>query len=292
MAVEERDPHSGHMTTGHAWNGIKELNTPVPKTVWFFLILTALFSVGYWVLMPAWPTGSTFTKGLLGADDRKAVAEKVEQGTSIRAVWLNAVQAAPYETVLADPGLMVHVREDGKRLFGDNCGVCHGADGRGGAGFPNLTDNDWLWGGTPDTIAEIIRVGINSTHDETRVSQMMAFGADGLLDADAVIAVADYVVSLSDPSTVPAKAASIAKGREVFELNCTVCHGADGRGNQTLGAPDLTDKASVYGNDWASIHTSVSRGRQGQMPAWDEQLTEAERKLLTVYVLDLGRSGK
>src|SRR5690606_18774730 len=146
---------------------------------------------------------------LLGADDRKAVAEQVQQGTAARAVWLNAVEAAPYETVLTDPDLMVHVREDGKRLFGDNCGVCHGADARGGAGFPDLTDDDWLWGGTPDTVAETLRVGINSTHDESRISQMMAFGADGLLDANAVIAVSDYVASLSDPTVARGKAVSV-----------------------------------------------------------------------------------
>lgn len=292
MALEERDPHSGHMTTGHEWNGIKELNTPVPKAVWFFLILTFLFSVGYWILMPAWPTGTAFTRGLLGADDRDAVAAEVQRGFAERGQWLDAVQAGSYESVLADPKLMAHVREDGKRLFGDNCALCHGHNARGGASFPDLADSDWLWGGDPATVEETIRMGINSTHPQSRVSQMLAFGADGLLDSNAVIAVADYVVSLGDPDIARRKAASVREGRAVFEANCVICHGNEGRGNQTLGAPNLTDKASIYGSDWGSVYTSVSGGRRGEMPAWDGKLTDAERKLLTVYVLDLVQEGK
>lgn len=292
MAIGERDPHTGHMTTGHEWNGIKELNTPVPKPVWFFLIVTFLFALGYWILMPAWPTGTSFTRGVLGADDRRQTTEAVRAGAADRAHWFEAVQAASYEQVLADPALMAHVREDGRRLFGDNCAACHGADGRGGKGFPNLTDGDWLWGGSPETIAETIRIGVNAPHEGTRVSQMLAFGADGLLDHAAVIAAADYVASLSDPAVARRKPQSVAAGRAVFEANCVACHGADGHGNQALGVPNLTDHAALYGRDWQSIYTSVSGGRQGQMPAWQGRLSDAEIKLLTIYVLDLGRSAK
>lgn len=292
MAVEERDPHSGHMTTGHEWNGIKELNTPVPRAVWFFLVVTALFAVGYWILMPAWPTGATFTKGVLGADDRRNVTEEVRRGAADRAVWLNAVHAGSYEEVLADPALMAHVRDDGKRLFGDNCAVCHGTDARGGPGFPDLADDDWLWGGAPEVVSEIIRVGVNGAHPEARVSQMMAFGADGLLESNAVIAVTDFVASLRDPDLSRRKAASVREGRAVFEANCAICHGPEARGNQALGAPDLADDASLHGHDWGSIYTSVSGGRHGEMPAWEGRLTEAERKLLTVYVLDLAGSAR
>ncbi len=292
MAVKERDPHSGHMTTGHEWNGIKELNTPVPKPVWLFLIGTVLFAIGCWIALPAWPTGTSFTKGLLGADDRERVTEQVRQGAADRAVWANAVKARSYQQVLADPQLMAHVREDGKRLFGDNCAACHGTDGRGGPGFPDLADGDWLWGGTPETIAETIRVGINGTHAQTRVSQMMAFGADGLITGDDLIAVTDYVASLRDAALARRKPNSVKAGRALFSDNCAVCHGIDGRGNQALGVPNLTDEASLHGGDWAAIYTTVSQGSRGQMPAWDGRLTEAERKLLTVYVLDLGRSAK
>lgn len=289
MAVEERDPHTGHMTTGHEWNGIKELNTPVPKLVWFFLTVVALFAIGYWIAMPAWPMGTNFTRGVLGADDRREVTERVREGAADRAVWLHQIEAASYPQILANPKLMLHVREDGKRLFGDNCAACHGAEGRGGNGFPNLTDNDWLWGGSAEAIDHTIRFGVNSTAKETRVSEMMAFG-DGLLETDAIIAVTDYVGSLSNSNIARRKPKSVSTGRELFATNCVSCHGPDARGNQAVGAPNLTDNHWIYGGDWATIYTTVSGGRKGEMPGWEGRLTPAERKLLAAYVLDLGRA--
>ena len=168
MAVEERDPHTGYMTTGHEWNGIKELNTPVPRPVYFFLIVTALFSVVYWVLMPAWPLGVTYTKGLLGIDQRNTVTESLKQAALERSVWTKRIEAESFKEIQADPRLMEIVRQTGRTLFGDNCAACHGSNAQGGHGFPNLTTASWLWGGDPESIAETIRVGINSAHPQTR----------------------------------------------------------------------------------------------------------------------------
>lgn len=289
MAVIERDPHSGHMTTGHEWNGIKELNTPVPKAVWFFLILTVLFSVGYWVLMPAWPLGKTYTRGLLDNDQKAIVAKRLAAAADARSAWTGQVAAMGYEQIKADPGLMAHVRDDGHRLFGDNCAACHGMNAAGNAGFPNLSDRDWLWGGAPDTVAHTIAVGINSpASKETRVGQMLAFGKDGILDNDAVFAVADYVKTLSDPAWAKGKAGSVAKGLEVFTANCVACHGDQGRGNPQVGAPDLTDQTWLYGGDIETIYTTIYNGRQGEMPAWEHRLSPIDRKILTVFLLDKG----
>ena len=289
MAVGERDPHSGHMTTGHEWNGITELNTPVPKAVWLFLIATVIFSVAYWILMPAWPLGSTYTRGLLDSDDRRIVTGHVNAAAEARSEWTRRIAAMDYDQVRADPGLMAYVREDGHRLFGDNCAACHGMDATGNPGFPNLVDRDWLWGGSPEAIAHTIAVGVNSpAHSETRVSQMMAFGQDGILDNAAVLAVTDYVKALSDPAYRKANAASVAKGRQVFADNCVVCHGEQGRGNPELGAPDLTDRHWVYGGDIDAIYASVNGGRRGEMPAWEHRLNPVDRKILTVYLLDKG----
>lgn len=289
MAVTERDPHSGHMTTGHEWNGIKELNTPVPKAVWFFLILTVLFSVGYWVLMPAWPLGKTYTRGLLDNDQKAIVAKRVAAAADARSTWTRQVAAMSYDQIKADPNLMANVREDGHRLFGDNCAACHGMNATGNAGFPNLTDRDWLWGGAPDTVARTIAVGINSpASKETRVGQMLAFGKDGILDNDAVLAVSDYVKTLSDPAWAKGKAGSVAKGREVFIANCVACHGDQGRGNPQVGAPDLTDRIWLYGGDIETIYTTIYNGRQGEMPAWEHRLSPIDRKILTVFLLDKG----
>lgn len=289
MAVGERDPHSGHMTTGHEWNGIKELNTPVPRAVWFFLIVTALFSLGYWVLMPAWPLGKTYTKGLLDNDQKELVAKRVDAAADARSHWTNQIAAMGYDQIRVDPALMTYVREDGHRLFGDNCAACHGMNATGNPGFPNLVDKDLLWGGSPEALAHTIAVGANSpASKDTRVSQMLAFGKDGILDNDAVLAVTDYVKTLSDPAWAKGKAASVATGREVFAANCVACHGEQGHGSQELGAPNLTDNSWIFGGDIEDIYTSIHAGRQGEMPAWEHRLSPVDRKILTVYLLDKG----
>ena len=289
MSVEQRDPHSGYLTTGHEWNGITELNTPVPRPVYVFLILTVVFSVVYWVLMPAWPLGSSFTKGLLGADDRAALARSIQQATAARSAWTDQIAAKSFAEIEADPRLMVDVRRAGHTLFGDNCSVCHGRDARGGKGFPNLTTSSWLWGGSPEAIAETIRVGINAPHTDSRVSQMPAFGRDGILKRDEMENVVAYVLSLSKPPAPGDKVAAerITAGKAVFAANCVACHGAEAKGNTELGAPDLTDAHWIHGNDENSIYADVWGGLKGQMPGWEGRLTPIERKILVLYLIDL-----
>ena len=292
MAVDERDPLSGHKTTGHEWNGIKELNTPVPTPVWFFLIVTGLFALGYWILMPAWPTGASYTKGLLGTSDQQRVQAQREQSALARSDWLKQVEATSYAQLLADSAATARIRSEGARLFADNCAACHGIDGHGGKGFPNLADRDWLWGGSPDLVAETIRVGVNSAHPNTRVSEMIGFGTGGILDSTQVANATDYVLSLSDPAVARSKPNSVRGGKAVFEANCAVCHGADGRGNQSLGVPNLTDGAWINGSGWTAVYAMVTNGRKGEMPTWESRLSPGERKLLTAYVLDLGNQAR
>lgn len=287
MAVEERDPHSGYMTTGHEWNGITELNTPVPRVVLLCLALTFAFSVIYWLLMPAWPLGGTYTRGVLGIDQRQVVAAKLEQAAADRTAWVQQIEAADFTEIQADPRLMATVRQMGHTLFGDNCAVCHGTAAAGGPGYPSLIGASWLWGGEPETIAETLRVGINSTHPETRVGQMPAFGRDQLLMRGEVGNVVTFVQSLSDPS-LEATSEQLAAGKELFAANCAACHGEDGKGLVDFGAPDLTDGFWIYGGDRQSIFTTVFGGRQGHMPTWEARLTPVERKILALYVADLG----
>jgi cytochrome c oxidase cbb3-type subunit III len=287
MSVEERDPKTGYLTTGHEWNGIEELNTPVPRAVYFFLIATALFSIGYWILMPAWPIGSTYTKGLLGRDQRTTVTESLKQAALDRSVWTAQIEAKSYSEIQGDPRLMEVVRETGRTLFGDNCAACHGRNATGSKGFPNLTAQSWLWGGAPETIAETIRVGINSAHPESRTSQMLAFGRDGVLPRGDIENVVAYVRSLSNPAGIDVPADQVAAGRAVFAANCVACHGEAGQGNTDLGAPNLTDKFWIYGGDAQSIYTTVWGGRQGHMPTWEARLSSVERKILAVYLVDL-----
>lgn len=290
MAVEERDPHTGYLTTGHEWNGIKELNTPVPRPVWFFLIMTALFALGYWILMPAWPTGVSYTKGLLGIDQRNIVAESLKIASLDRSMWAKRIESESFAQIQADPRLMDAVRQTGRPLFGDNCAVCHGTKATGGNGFPNLTVDSWLYGGSPEAITETIRVGINSAHPESRVSQMPAFGRDKILARNEIESVARYVQSLSKPTSQPAN--EIEAGRKIFLTGCAACHGDNAKGKTENGAPDLTDAFWIYGGDLQSIYTTIWDGRQGRMPTWEARLSPLDRKILALYLVDLRASRK
>lgn len=287
MAVEERDPHTGYLTTGHEWNGIKELNTPVPRAIYLFLMAAVAFAVVWWLLMPAWPLGDTYTKGLLGVDQRQTVNAKLRQAALDRAAWTGRIERESFADIQADPGLMRIVAQAGRTLFGDNCAVCHGTDAQGGKGFPSLTAGSWLWGGAPETIAETIRVGINSGHEDTRVSQMPAFGRDRMLSRDEIGAVVAYVQSLSGAAVPPGDAAQTAAGKELFAANCASCHGDEARGSAEMGAPDLADGTWIYGGDRASLLATLQGGRQGHMPHWEARLGTLERKILTLYVLQL-----
>jgi cytochrome c oxidase cbb3-type subunit 3 len=293
MAVEERDPHTGYLTTGHEWSGIKELNTPVPRAVYLSLIATALFSVVYWILMPAWPIGVTFTKGLLGIDQRTSLEADLREAAAERKAWSNQIEAKSYDDIQKDPALMRIVRQTGQTLYRENCAACHGSSGQGAKGYPSLTNSSWLWGGDPATVAETIRVGINSSHKDSRLSQMTAFGRDGVLKEREVDDVVDYVRSLSDPKVArDTPVPRLDAGKAVFAANCAACHGDEGKGKTEMGAPDLTDHFWIYGGDLQSVSSTVWNGRQGKMPTWDERLSALDRKILALYLTDLPRAAR
>jgi cytochrome c oxidase cbb3-type subunit 3 len=289
MAVEhepDRDGFSGYLTTGHEWGSIKELNTPVPRVVYFFLTVAVLFSIGYWVLMPAWPLGTTYTRGLLGIDQRNIVAASLKEAAMDRDVWTRKIASEDYAAIRADPTLMAVVRETGHTLFGDNCAACHGIKATGGPGFPNLTTSSWLWGGKPEDIFNTIRVGINSAHTDTHTSQMPAFGHDQMLPQGDVLKVASYVYSLSNPGSKEIDPRNVEAGQKLFAANCVSCHGENAKGNPEFGAPDLTDKFWIYGGSFETVYSTIWGGRQGHMPTWEGRLSELDRKILTLYLLD------
>jgi cytochrome c oxidase cbb3-type subunit 3 len=282
VAVTERDPYTGKLTTGHDWNGIKELDTPVPRVVLVFLAVTVVFAIAWTTLMPAWPYITSYTRGLLNTDQRTEVAEAVAEGVAERAAWTARIESEDFAAIQADPALMRVVREAGATLFGDNCAACHGLDARGGPGFPNLAEAPTLWGDDPDTIAETIRVGINSTHPETRFAQMLAFGRDQMLDRASIQAVVAYVRGLSDPAVSD----TTGTGAQIFADNCAGCHGDDATGIPGSGAPNLADGYWIYGGDQDTVYHTVFNGRQGHMPQWEHRLSPVDIKLLTLYVLD------
>ena len=214
-----------------------------------------------------------------------------------RSVWTKKIETEDYAAIEADAGLMEIVRETGHTLFGNNCAACHGRDAKGGPGFPNLTTSSWLWGGKPEDIFNTIRVGINSAHKDAHVSQMPAFGRDQMLPLGDIRNVVAFVYSLShpgggglDPGGLDPRGRldpkAVEAGKKIFAANCVACHGADAKGNPELGAPNLTDTFWIYGGSLEAIDTTVWSGRQGHMPTWESRLSELDRKILTLYLLD------
>lgn len=285
MALKERDEFTGQLTTGHEWNGIKELNTPVPKLLWAFLISMALFGVIWTVLMPSWPGINGYFRGLLGADQHMSVRETMAAANAERAVWTERLATEDLTALQADEAIMSVVRSAGPALFVDNCAACHGPAANGNVGYPNIAQSPMMWGGDPDTVAETIRVGINANHPETRFAQMLAFGKDQMLASEEISLLADYIVSLSTGPALPEDQRLAAN--DLFLNNCAGCHGEDAKGMVESGAPNLTDPFWVYAGDRSTIRQSIYNGRQGTMPAWEGRLSTAQIRMLALYVLDL-----
>lgn len=272
----EVDPVTGYDTTGHDWGGIRELNTPFPRIALVFLGLAFAYSVLAWILLPAWPYGRDYTRGLLGLDQGEVALAAQERLAAGRAGWLAPFEAPDFAALAADEALMAQAMPAAHRLFSDNCAACHGADGAGGPGFPALSDATWLWSGAPEELAVTIRHGINADDDETRVAEMPAFD---WIDRPGRQALAEHVAALRDGTADPAGPAAA-----LFAENCASCHGEDGAGGLEVGAPSLTDGAVLYGQDAETVYRTLSRGRRGVMPAWAGRLSEAEINLLALYV--------
>jgi cytochrome c oxidase cbb3-type subunit 3 len=286
MAKQEIDVVTGTATTGHEWDGIKELNTPLPRWwVWVFYA-TIVWSVLYWIVYPAWPLVSSYTKGALNYSSRADVAADLAALQKIRGDKAVTLANADLADIEKDQALLSFARAQGKAAFGDNCAPCHGTGATGAKGYPDLNDDDWLWGGTLPAIYQTLEYGIRSGHAEARQNQMPAFGRDGMLNRDEIVQVANYVRSLSG---MPVRqGVDIAAGGKIFAENCAVCHGDEGKGNEELGAPNLADRIFLNGADEAAITESINTGRGGVMPAWAGRLDPATLKALAVYVHTLG----
>lgn len=279
--VRERDEHSGVDTTGHEWDGIRELDNPLPRWWLWVFYASIVYAIVYWVLMPAWPGLNTYTRGLLGQSDRVDVARALHDLDAVRGAGAAKLKTASLAQIESDPELQAYALQVGTSVFGDNCATCHGAGGGGGKGYPNLRDDVWLWGGSLEDIQLTITHGIRSGEDQARLSQMPAFGRDGLLQPAQIADLTEYVVSLSGR---PADAPSVARATPVFAENCVSCHGPAGKGIQTGGAPDLTDSDWLYGSDRAAISSQIQNGRNGVMPAWGHRFSPETIKAIAVYI--------
>ncbi|RKF21716.1 cytochrome-c oxidase, cbb3-type subunit III [Altericroceibacterium spongiae] len=277
------DEATGTETVGHEWDGIEELNTPLPRWwVWLFYA-TIVFAIGYTVAYPAWPMIDKATAGVLGWSSHGQLAEEMAEDRQRRAPIMEALALTPIERLPENSDLMRAAVAGGRAAFKVNCVQCHGAGAAGSRHYPNLNDDDWLWGGDLKAIEYTITNGIRQPeHGGTRFSLMPAFGRDGLLTSAQINAVADHVLSLSG------KAKDNPQGAQIFADNCAICHGPEGTGLREFGAPNLADALWLHGDSREDVIAMITNPRQGVMPAWEGRLDPPTIKMLAAYVHSLG----
>jgi len=287
MADNKRiDPATGTETVGHEWDGIEELDTPMPRWWLWTLYGTILFAIGYMILFPAWPLLNRATAGVLGWTSVGQYEREMQADAARKAPIRLAIARTPIDMLPRNPELLRAAEEGGKAAFRVNCVQCHGAGAAGGKGYPNLNDDDWLWGGSFDAIHTTLVHGVRQPDDAaTRLSQMPAFGRDGILTPPQINDVVSYVRLISHQESY---SPSAHRGALLFAANCAICHGPAGKGDRQFGAPNLTDAIWLYGGDRATITQTVTNARYGVMPAWGQRLDPVTIKMLAVYVHGLG----
>lgn len=282
---KEIDAVTGTDTTGHEWDGIKELNTPLPKWWLYTFYGTVVWGLLYTIFFPAWPLVNSATAGILGYTNRGALNEAIAEHVEDQKVFTDRIAAMELSEIASDAELMQFAQSGGAAIFRTYCSQCHGAGAAGvqASGYPNLLDDDWIWGGTREAIAQTITHGIRyHGDDETRTNEMMAYGDLEVLTPEQIAAVADHVLSLSG------KGQSTEEGATIFAENCAACHGDNGEGIHDLGAPNLSDAIWLYGGDRQTVIATITHGRGGVMPAWNGRLSESQIKQVALYVHSLG----
>lgn len=284
MSKRRHDEETGMDTTGHSWDGIEELNTPLPRWWLWTLYLCIIWGVGYTIAYPAWPMISGATAGVMGWSTRANVAADIEAHNGKNAELVAALLEADIEELAETTDLARYAVARGGSVFRAQCSQCHGSGAAGAKGYPNLLDDDWLWGGDMETITHTVRHGIrNETDDDAHYSEMPVFGE--ILEGEEIDAVVEHVLSLSSSEY---DAALAEAGAVVFEDNCSACHGEAGLGDPSMGAPNLADAIWLYGGDRETVHESVAYSRYGVMPAWGQRLSEADVRSVSAYVHALG----
>lgn len=284
MADPRLDKETGVETTGHSWDGIEELNNPLPRWWLWTLYLCIIWAIAYTIAYPAWPMISGATKGVLGWSTRANVAQDITEHEAKNAPLVTALLDADMATLPENADLNRYAVARGGSVFRAQCSQCHGSGAAGAKGYPNLLDNDWLWGGTIEQIAHTVGHGIrNETDADARWSQMPAFG--DILEEEEIAATVEYVISLSSPEHDNAMAAT---GAELFADNCSSCHGEAAMGDKEIGAPNLADAIWLYGGDRDTLTYTIANARFGVMPAWGQRLSEEDVRAVSAYVHGLG----
>ena len=278
------DETTGVETTGHTWDGIEELNNPLPRWWLWSLYATIIWAIAYTIAYPAWPMISGATTGVLGWSTRANVAAEIEAHDAKNDGLVTELLAADLASLAPEDDLHRYAVSRGGAVFRAQCSQCHGSGAAGAKGYPNLLDDDWLWGGDVDNIVLTVQHGIrNDTDGDARYSEMPAFGE--MLADEEITDVVEYVVSLSAPEFDAEKA---TRGAELFADNCSSCHGEMAKGDRDLGAPNLADAIWLYGGDRATVEQTVRYSRFGVMPAWGQRLSDEDVRAVSVYVHSLG----
>ena len=287
MADNKRvDEATGTQTVGHEWDGIEELDTPMPRWWLYTLYATIVWAIAYTIAYPAWPLVDSATRGVLEWSSRGQLDREMAAEGERKAPMRLALQRIPIERLPEDSALMRQAIEGGRAAFRVHCVQCHGSGAAGSPGYPNLNDDDWLWGGNIREIHRTIAFGIRQPDlDATHMSIMPAFGRDGLLQPAQIEDVVSYVRYLSRQESA---SESARRGRTLFAANCASCHGADGRGSRQFGAPNLVDSIWLYGGSREALNRTVTNARYGVMPAWGTRLDPVTVKMLAAYVHSLG----
>ncbi len=286
MSAEKTDKTKAVESTGHSWDGIEELNNPLPRWWLYTFYACIVWALIYSIFYPAWPLLNKATPGVLGYSTRGEVAKEIERVAGTNAEIRARLEEAELTAVADDPELLQYATNAGAAVFRTWCVSCHGAGAAGvqASGFPNLLDDDWLWGGDVENIYLTIAHGIrNTTDDDARFSQMPAFAE--ILTKEEIAEVVHHVRAISNQDH---DATLAAAGATLFEENCASCHGEAGEGNRDIGAPRLNDAIWLYGGDIASLTTTVSNARYGVMPNWNARLSEADIRSVALYVHGLG----
>lgn len=282
----EIDQATGTALVGHEWDGIAELDTPMPRWWLWIFYATVVWALIYTVLFPAWPLVNRATAGVLGWSSHGELQKELAADTKAKGPVRLALSQIPIERLADNAQLLRQAEQGGKAAFRVHCVQCHGSGAAGSPGYPNLNDDDWLWGGDIKSIHDTLVHGIRQPgHATTRTSAMPAFGKDGILTPDQVQDVVSHVRAISGMEKA---SASSVRGNALFQANCAVCHNADGGGNRLLGAPKLTDRIWLYGGNRASLTQTITYSRAGVMPSWGERLDPVTIKMLAAYVHSLG----
>ena len=284
------DPRSelNSKTTGHEWDGIQEWDNPMPRWWLWTFYACIIWAVIYMILFPAWPLVTGATPGLLGWSTRANVAADIQRFEAANAPIRERLVAADLTAITQDPELVSFANNAGAAVFRSHCSQCHGSGAAGveAAGYPNLLDDDWIWGGDMENIHLTITHGIrNTTDDDARFSQMPAFGRDEILEPAQIDAVVQHVLAISGQEH---DATLATDGAVIFAENCAACHGEEGKGDRDLGAPNLTDAIWLYGGDKDAITYQIVNARAGVMPNWNARLSEADIRSVAIYVHGLG----